>query len=117
LSFKADSDDLRESPYVELAETLLGKGYEIRIYDPIVNPSALIGTNRDYVASRLPHLHKILTDRASDALAGAEIAIVSSADPEVVEALVAMRPERIIDLSGRLGSVVESLDGYQGVAW
>jgi GDP-mannose 6-dehydrogenase len=117
LSFKADSDDLRESPYVELAETLLGKGYEVRIYDPIVNPSTLIGTNRDYVASRLPHLHRILADRACDALAGAEVAIVSSCDPEVVEALVATRPERLIDLNGRLGPVVESLDGYQGVAW
>ena len=87
LSFKADSDDLRESPYVEVAETLLGKGYEVRIYDPIVNPSTLIGTNRVYVESRLPHLRRILTERPADALAGADVAIVSSSDPEVVQAL------------------------------
>jgi GDP-mannose 6-dehydrogenase len=117
LSFKSDSDDLRESPYVELAETLLGKGYEIRIYDPIVNPATLIGTNRDYVESRLPHLHRILTERATDALAAAHIAIVSSPDPEVLDALVATHPARIIDLSGRLGPAVESLAGYEGVAW
>jgi GDP-mannose 6-dehydrogenase len=117
LSFKADSDDLRESPYVELAETLLGKGFDVRIYDPIVNPSTLIGTNRVYVESRLPHLRKILTDRASDALAGADVAIVSSSDPEVIVALEADPPAQIVDLDGRLGRAVEALAGYQGVAW
>jgi GDP-mannose 6-dehydrogenase len=117
LSFKADSDDLRESPYVEVAETLLGKGYEVRIYDPIVNPSALIGTNRDHVESRLPHLRKILTERAADALHQADVAVVSCGDPEVVHALLAARPVQIIDLDGRLGPEVEALAGYQGVAW
>lgn len=117
LSFKADSDDLRESPYVELAETLLGKGYEVRIYDPIVNPSTLIGTNRVHVESKLPHLRRILTDRPADALDGADVAIVSSSDPQVVLALAATPPQQIIDLDGRLGQTVESLAGYQGVAW
>jgi GDP-mannose 6-dehydrogenase len=117
LSFKADSDDLRESPYVELAETLLGKGFEVRIYDPIVNPSTLIGTNRVYVESRLPHLRRILTDGAADALADADVAIVSSRDPDVLRALEADPPGRIIDLDGRLGPAVEALVGYQGVAW
>jgi GDP-mannose 6-dehydrogenase len=117
LSFKPDSDDLRESPYVELAETLLGKGYQVRIYDPIVNPTALVGTNRSYVESKLPHLQRTLTDRAAVALAGADVAIVSSSSPDVVIALESARPPRIIDLDGRLGSLVESLPGYEGVAW
>ena len=73
LSFKAQSDDLRDSPYVELAETLLGKGYDVRIYDPIVNPSALIGSNRQYVDSRLPHLGRILQESAAQALDGADV--------------------------------------------
>ena len=58
------SDDLRESPNVELAETLVGKGYEVRIHDPVVKPSQLIGTNRQYVESRLPHLQRFLSDTA-----------------------------------------------------
>jgi GDP-mannose 6-dehydrogenase len=117
LSFKADSDDLRESPYVELAETLLGKGYEVRIYDPIVKPPELIGANRAYVDDKLPHLRRILSDSASDALSGAEVAIVSSSHRDVTEALLATRPERIIDLDGRLGASIECLAGYEGVAW
>jgi GDP-mannose 6-dehydrogenase len=117
LSFKSDSDDLRESPYVELAETLLGKGFEVRIYDPIVNPSTLIGANRAHVESRLPHLRRILTENATDALLGADVAIVSFSDPEIAQALAANPPSRIIDLDGRLGTTVETLHGYEGVAW
>jgi GDP-mannose 6-dehydrogenase len=117
LSFKAGSDDLRESPYVDLAETLLGKGYEVRIHDPVVNPSSLVGANRRYVESKLPHLKRILTDGPKEALAGADVAVVSSATSEVVEALLDSPPSRIIDLDGRLGPELEALQGYEGLAW
>ena len=60
LSFKMNTDDLRESPNVELAERLLGKGFEVRIYDPIVNPERLMGANLRYIESRLPHLRRLL---------------------------------------------------------
>lgn len=117
LSFKGDTDDLRESPNVELAERLIGKGFDVRIFDPIVNPARLTGTNRRHVESRLPHLARILTQSPTAALRDADIAIVSSADPSVVEALVAGAPRRVIDLTGRLGASVESLPGYEGAAW
>jgi len=117
LSFKPDSDDLRESPYVDLAETLLGKGYEVRIHDPVLNPSSLIGSNRQYVESRLPHLRRILTDGPEEALADADIAIVSHSTVHVIEALLASPPPRILDLDGRLGPELEALDGYEGFAW
>jgi GDP-mannose 6-dehydrogenase len=117
LSFKVESDDLRESPYVEVAETLLGKGYEVRIYDPVVNPSELRGANRAFMESKLPHLHRILRRHASEALIGADVALVSFSSPEVNDALVANPPARIIDLDGRLGAEVERLAGYEGVAW
>jgi len=117
LSFKSGSDDLRESPYVDLAETLLGKGYEVRIYDPALNPSSLVGANRQYVESRLPHLKRILTDAPETAIAGADMAIVSHATPEVVAALLASPPHKIIDLSGRLGPEIEALACYEGFAW
>jgi GDP-mannose 6-dehydrogenase len=117
LSFKPGSDDLRESPYVELAETLLGKGYELRIHDPILNPTSLVGANRQYVESKLPHLKRILTDNPQEAIAGADIAIVSHSSEEVIGALLEAQPSRIIDLDGRLGSEIETLESYEGFAW
>ena len=117
LSFKMETDDLRESPNVILCETLLGKGYNIRIYDPIVKPARLIGTNQSYVESKLSHLQRLLTDSVSDALAGADVAVVSSRDPLVVAALVATPPPLVVDISGRLGPQVERVPGYWGIGW
>jgi len=117
LSFKMQTDDLRESPNVALAETLIGKGFNLRIHDPIVNPSRLVGANSAYVNAKLPHLMRLLTDNAADAIAGAGVVIVSSADPAVVAALIAQPPPLLIDLNGRLGPEVEALPGYSGCAW
>ena len=117
LSFKMQTDDLRESPNVELAETLLGKGLEVRIYDPIVQPSRLVGTNLHYVQSKLPHLERLLADSPTDALQGADLAVVSSCAESVVSALRSQPPPSIIDLSGRLGEEVEATPGYQGIGW
>ncbi len=117
LSFKEQSDDLRDSPFVDLAETLLGKGYDVRIYDPIVNPAALIGSNRQYVESKLPHLRAILKETPSEALDQADMAVVSFASPDVAEAIVAAAPARVMDLDGRLGEEVEALPGYEGISW
>jgi GDP-mannose 6-dehydrogenase len=117
LSFKPGSDDLRESPYVDLAETLLGKGYELRIHDPILNPTSLVGANRQYVESKLPHLKRILTNSPREAIAGADVAIVSHSTEDVIGALLEARPSRIIDLDGRLGSEIETLESYEGFAW
>ncbi len=117
LSFKADSDDLRESPYVDLAETLIGKGYEVRIYDPVVDPTRLVGANRRSLESQLPHVRRVLRPSAALALADVDVALVSTAHPSVVDALISLAPPRIIDLHGRLGPGVEALPGYEGVAW
>ena len=117
LSFKHATDDLRESPNVELAERLLGKGYNLRIYDAIVNPSRLVGANLRHVRSKLPHLQRVLTDDPAAALEGADLAIVSATDSAAVNALLSSPPARTIDLSGRLGDAVEALPGYEGVGW
>jgi GDP-mannose 6-dehydrogenase len=117
LSFKTATDDLRESPSVELAERLIGKGYNLRIYDAIVNPSRLVGANLRHVRSKLPHLQRVLTADAIEALRGADVALVSATDPAAVSALLTTPPARTIDLTGRLGAEVEALPGYEGVAW
>jgi GDP-mannose 6-dehydrogenase len=117
LSFKPETDDLRESPYVELAETLVGKGIRLRIFDPIVNPQRLIGANRRYIEARLPHLQEMLASSPEAALDGAGVAVVGTADEDSLRALVTARPDRILDVHGRLGADVESLPGYEGIAW
>lgn len=117
LSFKMDTDDLRESPNVELAERLIGKGFEVSIYDPIIHPDRLVGANRRYVEAKLPHLNRLLARSPEQALDGAEVALVASSEPAVLEALEAATPKLVLDLHGRLGAEVERLAGYQGIGW
>jgi GDP-mannose 6-dehydrogenase len=117
LSFKPETDDLRESPYVELAETLVGKGVRLRIYDPIVNPDRLIGANRRYIESHLPHLQEMLVSTPDAALDGVRVAVVGTSDSATIRALVAARPDHILDVHGRLGAEAEALPGYEGIAW
>lgn len=117
LSFKNDTDDLRESPHVALAETLIGKGLDVRIHDPVVNPDRLRGANLRHVRTRLPHLHRLLHSTAGGALEGAEVAVVSTAAPAVTDAVVRANPRATFDLHGRLGEPAEALAGYEGVGW
>jgi GDP-mannose 6-dehydrogenase len=117
LSFKMNTDDLRESPNVELTERLIGKGFEVRIYDPIVNPERLMGSNLRYIESRLPHLRRLLVATPHEAVRGCEAAVVATSDATVMDALVASPPAWILDLHGRLGADIESLPGYEGIGW
>ncbi|MEO3853617.1 nucleotide sugar dehydrogenase [Acrocarpospora sp. B8E8] len=118
LSFKPGTDDLRESPLVELAELLLGKGYDLRIYDETVTLSHLMGANREYIQSRLPHLGDLLTTSADDVLAHAEVCVVGCTTPTVLSALDAAGDRTIIDLV-RLPDAAQrrELPGYVGLGW
>ena len=98
-------------------ERLLGKGFEVRIYDPIIRPERLVGANRQEARARLPHLARALVSTPEEALAGADVAVVSSNDPAVVAALVNGSAPMILDLNGALGSAVEALPGYEGIGW
>jgi GDP-mannose 6-dehydrogenase len=117
LSFKPGTDDLRESPYVELAETLLGKGVTLRIYDPHVNPDRLFGANRRYIEERLPHLSRILSADPAAVLAGAGCAVLATTDLAAREALLAAPPPIVLDLTGAQPPEVEGLPGFEGLAW
>jgi GDP-mannose 6-dehydrogenase len=70
------TDDLRESPLLELAERLLGKGFELRIHDPAVQLSKLHGSNRAFLEERLPHISRLLCERLESALADAEVVVI-----------------------------------------
>ena len=119
MSFKIDTDDLRESPYVELAERLIGKGFDVRIYDPVVNPSRLVGANRRHVESKLPHLRRLLAHEPTGALRGADVAVVSSSEHAVRQRVAAIPPPHLIDIrpggSGTAGG--SRSPGYEGLGW
>ena len=118
LSFKPQTDDLRESPFVEVAETLLGKGVRLRIYDPVVNPERLVGANLRYVESRLPHLREMLCSTPEEALAGAEVAIVGTSDTAALGALLARASGSRARRPGAAREPeIEALPGYEGLAW
>jgi len=117
LSFKPQTDDLRESPYVELAEFLGGKGVEVRIFDPIIQPDRLFGANRQYVERHLPHLQRMLCSTPEDALDGAGVAVVATSDADVLRALLSGPPAVVLDLHGSVGPELEALPGYSGIAW
>jgi GDP-mannose 6-dehydrogenase len=83
----------------------------------VIQPARLVGANRGYVESKLPHLRRLLTDSAGEALAGCDVAIVSVHSRCIVEALLASHPPMVIDLCGDLGPAVESIAGYEGIGW
>lgn len=76
LSFKKNTDDLRESPFVELAERLIGKGLELRIYDPNVAVAKLIGANRDYIERNIPHLSRLLVNSLAEVAESSELVVI-----------------------------------------
>lgn len=118
LSFKAGTDDLRESPMVALAERLLGRGFELMIYDQNVAVSRLLGANRAYVDSRIPHLSKLMASSADAVVNHAEVCVVGAADPDAIAALGRVDDRVVVDLVRFPGSeAYEGRSNYIGVGW
>jgi GDP-mannose 6-dehydrogenase len=118
LSFKPGTDDLRESPLVELAERLLGKGFELAIYDPVVAWSRLVGANLEYIEEHLPHLSALLSDDLEAVVAGADVCIVGARLPGLEEELSRPGDRLVVDLV-RLPDAQDrrANGGYVGAAW
>jgi GDP-mannose 6-dehydrogenase len=117
LSFKPGTDDLRESPLVTLAEQLIGKGIELRIFDPTVKLAHLIGANRRYIESTIPHIASLMVDSTDELMKHAAVVVVGMVDPQVRSALEQLRDgQSVLDLVG-LGER-DSLRGeYRGLCW
>jgi GDP-mannose 6-dehydrogenase len=116
-SFKAGTDDLRESPVVELVETLLGKGVEMRIYDKNVNMAALTGANRDYILNHIPHISRIMVGSSAEVMDFAEVIVVGNGASEFRELLSAPPPGRIIVDLVRISDQESIEDSYDGICW
>jgi GDP-mannose 6-dehydrogenase len=117
-SFKAGTDDLRESPIVILAEALLGKGYSLCIYDKNVSIARLVGANKDYINKQIPHLSSLLTESIDDVLEKSDVIVVGNGAPEFGEALTRTRPDQIILDLVRVKTERSQIPGdYRGICW
>jgi GDP-mannose 6-dehydrogenase len=117
LSFKAGTDDLRHSPMVDVTERLIGKGYDVRLYDRNVSLSRLIGANREYILSHIPHIARLMVDSLDDIAAFAEVVVVGNTGDEFAAFLPRLRPEqRVVDLV-RLKGAGQGPAAYDGIAW
>ena len=117
LSFKCGTDDLRESPLVEVAERLYGKGYDLRIYDRNVHYDALNGTNLSFAKARMPHLSKLLVNDMEDIYDHAEVIVVGNADPSFRDVMERCRPEQsVVDLV-HINAGQRTNGSYEGLCW
>ncbi len=98
-SFKAGTDDLRESPVIEMIERLIGKGYDLRIYDRNVNIAALVGANRNFILDRIPHISRLMATNVDAVLAHAQTVIIGNHDPEFSQIAEKLREDQcLVDL-------------------
>jgi GDP-mannose 6-dehydrogenase len=117
-SFKAGTDDLRESPIVILAEALLGKGYSLCIYDRNVSIARLVGANKDYINTQIPHLSSLLTEDIDELLDKSDVVVVGNMAPEFSEALKRTRGDHIILDLVRVTTPRHQIPGdYRGICW
>ena len=117
-SFKAGTDDLRESPIVILAEALLGKGVSLKIYDKNVSMAKLVGANKDYINKQIPHLSSLLCNTIEEVLQGSEVIVVGNQAPEFAKAVTDCREDQIVIDLVRLpiyGSLMKA--DYRGICW
>ena len=117
LAFKADTDDLRGSPMVAVAETLLGRGYDLRIYDPSLNLSRLIGANAAEMNRRMPHLASLLKTDVTEVIEHAELVIASQKCVSVETLATLVKPgQQVIDVNGWRD--LKTLPwNYEGLCW
>ena len=118
LSFKTGTDDLRESPMVSLAELLIGKGYELRIYDPEVHLARLLGANKSFIEQHLPHIGQMLAPELDAVVAGSDVLVLSSSSRPVIDALARLaRPEQVVIDLVNLPADVPLRASVQGLCW
>lgn len=116
-SFKAGTDDLRESPVIEVIERLLGKGYELRIYDKNVNLASLVGANRDFILNRIPHISRLMVDRVDAVLDHAETIVIGNNDPDFQGVIHRLRDGQAIVDFVRIADRASANGNYEGICW
>jgi GDP-mannose 6-dehydrogenase len=117
-SFKAGTDDLRESPVIEITERLLGKGYDLRLYDKNVNIASLVGANRDFILNRIPHISKLMVSDIDDVLDHAQTVVIGNKDPEFWNVPDRLRDDQVLVDFVRVTGGRRNQEGkYDGICW
>ena len=117
-SFKAGTDDLRESPLVALVEALLGKGLDLKVYDRHVSLARLVGANKAYIEETIPHIASLMSDDLDEVVDHAEVVVIGNADPQFAGIPAQLGAETaVIDLV-RVADDPEGFGpGYRGISW
>ena len=118
LSFKAGTDDLRESPIVTLIESLIGKGYQIKIYDEEVSLAKLYGANRRYIEQTIPHISSLMIGSVEEVFESSDVIVISKKGPQFREAVKSHSGDRmVIDLVRLWPELNGSPASYEGICW
>ena len=116
-SFKAGTDDLRESPVIELIERLIGKGYDLRIYDKNVRLASLVGANRDFILNRIPHVSRLMMQTVDDVLTHAQTVVVANNDPDFHQVPGRLRDDQVLVDFVRVTNKRSEAGKYDGICW
>lgn len=116
LSFKAGTDDLRCSPIVDVVEVLLGKGFELRIYDKNVKLSEITGTNKDFIMAKIPHLQHFVYDDLDKVVRESDVLVITNKEAEF-DSLLQKYPGKIIVDLVRAWKEVDYAGNYEGISW
>jgi GDP-mannose 6-dehydrogenase len=116
-AFKSGTDDLRESPIVGVIETLIGKGYDLNVYDSNVHLSSLLGKNKEYITSHIPHIYKLLKEDVNEVIEHSDVLVIGNNAKEFSEIVPNIPSNKIIIDFVRVDKDKTSKDNYIGICW
>ncbi len=117
LSFKPGSDDLRDSPMIELVEKLIGKGYRVSLYDKEVSLAKLFGSNKRYIDSTIPHISCLMKQSVEELIEKSEVLVLGKNSIDFEGEISSLNGEKIIIDLVRLVNNPETIDRYEGICW
>lgn len=116
-AFKAGTDDLRESPVVSVIERLIGKGYDIKLYDREVSVAKLVGANKEYIESEIPHISNLMAENVEEVLEHSEVILIGNPAKEFREIETRLtKQQTVVDLVRIFGKRTSD-ENYQGICW
>ena len=116
-SFKAGTDDLRESPLVEVIERLIGKGYDLKVYDRNVKLASLVGANRDYILNQIPHISKLMVNSIDEVLEHADTVVIGNGDSEFSSVIERLKDRQVVVDFVRVIPGKSHEGQYDGICW